>query len=148
MQLAAMFRADAVEHFGGVEGAGHGAGPAFAAENPAEQDGKDLVRVDEVAVLVGGADAVGVAVGAEAGVALVGDDCLAKRANMRLDGLGIDAGKERVDVAANLHVVDADAREDVGEDGAGPRRTWSRWQNFMPDLAIRSRSAKLSMALR
>ena len=74
--------------------------------------------VDEVAVLVGGADAVGIAVGAEAGMAAVGDDRLAESADVRLDGLGIDAGKQRVDVAADLHVVDAEAGEDIGEDGA------------------------------
>ncbi len=76
------FFADAVEHFGGVEGAGDGAGPAFVLEHPAEQHGVDFVRVDEVAVLVGGADAVGVAVGAEAGVAVVGDGRFAERADV------------------------------------------------------------------
>ena len=37
---------------------------------------------------------------------------------LRLDGLGIDAGKERIGIGANLDVVDADAVEDVGENGA------------------------------
>jgi hypothetical protein len=92
-ELAAVFLCDAIEHFGGVEGAGDGAGPAFALEHPAEQDGEDFVRVDEVAVLVGGADAVGVAVGAEAGLAAVGHDCLTQCADVRLDGLRIDSGK-------------------------------------------------------
>ncbi len=76
------------------------------------------MRVDEVAVLVGGADAVGVAVGAEAGLAVVGDDRFAEGADVRLDGLGIDAGKERIGIGANLDVSDADAGEDVGEDRA------------------------------
>ena len=117
-QFAAMLLADAVEHFGGVESSGYGAGPAFALEHPTEQDGEDLVRVDEIAVLVGGADAVCVAVGAEAGLAVVGHGCLAERADVRLDGLGVDAGEERVDVAANLDMGYADAGEDVGDDGA------------------------------
>src|SRR6202035_4414012 len=82
----------------------------------AQQNGEDLVRVDKVAILVGGADAVGVAVGAKAGVAVVGNHRLAQRANVRLDGLGVDAGEERIDVAADLHVIDTDPREDVGED--------------------------------
>ena len=67
-----------------------------------EQDGVDFVRVDEVAVLVGGADAVGVAVGAEAGVAVVGDGGFAEGADVRLDGLGIDAGKERIGIGADV----------------------------------------------
>jgi hypothetical protein len=80
-------------------------GQSFALEHPTEQHAEDLVRIDEVAVLVGGADAVGVAVGAQAGLAAVGHHRLAQGADVRLDGLGIDAGKERVGVAANLHVA-------------------------------------------
>ena len=55
------------------------------------------MRIDEVAMLVRRADAVGIAVGAEAGVAFVGDHRLAQRADVRLDRLGIDAGKQRID---------------------------------------------------
>ena len=108
-EFAAVLLADAVEHFGGIEGAGDGAGPAFAAQHPGEQDGEDLVRVDEVAVLVGSADAVGVAVGAEAGMAMVLDGCFAEGADVGLDGFGIDAGKERIGCGADGHVGHADA---------------------------------------
>jgi len=76
------------------------------------------MRIDKLSVLVGGADAVRVAVGAEAGVAAVGDNRLAEGADMRLDGLGVNARKEWVDVAANLHVSHANAGEDVRDDGA------------------------------
>ena len=74
VQLAAVPGGDTVEHFGGVEGAGDVAGPAFVLEQPLEDDGEDLVCVDDVAVFVNGADAVGVAIGDEAGVAVLGDD--------------------------------------------------------------------------
>ena len=117
-QLAAVFFADAIQHFCRIECARHGARPALAFEYPAEQNRKNLVWIDEVAVLVGRADAIGVPVGAEAGVALIRDDCFAKGANMWLDRLGIDAGKQRIDVTANLHVVDADAGEDIGDESA------------------------------
>ncbi len=60
------------------------------------------MRIDEVAVLVRGADAVGVAISAEAGVAFVRDAGIAERADVGLDGLRVDAGKERIDIAANL----------------------------------------------
>ena len=106
------------------------------------------MRVDEVAVLVRGANAVGIAVGAEAGMAAVGDNRFAQCADMRLDGLGIDAGKERIDVAADLHMIDADAGEDVGEDRAARAVHGVDGRTCMPDFAMRSRSAKLSMALR
>src|ERR1019366_8207436 len=101
-QFAAMFGGDAVEHPGGVECARDSTGPAFALEHPTEQHRKNLVGIDEFSVLVGGADAGGVAQGA----------------NVRLDRFRIDAGKKRIDVAANLHVIDADTRENVGEYGA------------------------------
>ena len=74
--------------------------------------------IDEVAVLVSGADAVRIAVGAKAGVAMVLDRRFAERANMRLDRLGVDLREKWVDVAANLHVIDADAGEDVGDESA------------------------------
>jgi hypothetical protein len=62
------------------------------------------VGIDEFAMLVDGADAVGVAIGTEAGLALVGDSGFAEGADVRLDRLGIDVGKERVGIGANLHV--------------------------------------------
>ena len=75
MQGAAILRGDTVEHLGGVEGTGDVAGPALAVEQPLEQDGEDLVRVDDVAMLIDRADAVGVSVGDEACIAFFGDDC-------------------------------------------------------------------------
>ncbi len=84
-------------------------------ERPAEQDAKDFVRIDEVPVLVGRADAVRVAVRAQASLAAVGDHRLAQGANVRLDGLGVNAGKERIHVAANLHVRHTQAGEDFGD---------------------------------
>ena len=115
-QLAAVFFADAVEHLGGVEGASDGAGPSLVLQHPTQQDGKDLVGIDEVAEFIRSADAVGIAIGAEARLAAVGDHRLAQRPNVRLDGLGVDAGKQRVLRATDLHVGHADAREDVGDD--------------------------------
>jgi hypothetical protein len=124
-ELAAVLLADAVEHLGGVEGAGDGAGPAFVLEHPTEQHGEDFVRVDEVAVLVGCADAVGVAVGAEAGLAAVGDGGFAEGADVRLDGLGVDAGKERVGLP-RICTWATPMRVKMSERMVPPRRTWSR----------------------
>ena len=117
-ELAAVLQADAVEHFGGVEGAGDGAGPVLVLQNPTEQHGVDFVGVDEVTKLVCRPDAVGVAVRAESGLAAVGNRGFAEGANVRLDGFGIDSGKERIGVGANLDVGHAERREDIGEDGA------------------------------
>ena len=104
---ASVAGADAVDHAGGVEGARDVAGPFLAREQPLEQHGEDLVRIDEVAVFVDGSDTVGIAVGDQAGVASVLDDGVLKSAHVRLDGLRIDAGEERVVLGANLDVVHA-----------------------------------------
>ena len=82
-ELAAVFQADAVEHFGGVEGARDGAGPIVVIlEHPTEQNGINFVGIDEVAILICRPDAVGVAVGAEAGLAVVGDGGFAEGADV------------------------------------------------------------------
>ena len=110
-----MLLADAVQHLGGVEGARNGARPVIVMlERPAQQDAVNFVRIDEVAMLVDGADAVRVAVGAEASLTAVGHHGLAQGANVRLDGFGIDARKSGICVAANLHVSHAKASKNIG----------------------------------
>ena len=110
-----MLGGDAIEHLGGVEGAGDAAGPAFVLEQPLKDDGEDLMGVHHVAVLVDGADAVGVAVGDEAGIAMLGDDATLGLGDVREDGFGIDPGKGGVDLVAHDHVRDAGAGKDAGE---------------------------------
>ena len=87
-------------------------------EHPTEQDRVNLVRIDEVPVLVGGTDAVRIAIRAQAGLAAVGHHSLAQRANVRLNRLGMDAAKERIGIGANLHVSHADAGKNIGDEGA------------------------------
>src|SRR6185437_1596671 len=118
VQFAAVLRGDAVEHFGGVEGAHHVARPALALQQPAQQDGVDLVRVHVAAVFGDRANAVGVAIGDEAAVALLAHHRLLRFAHVRLDGLGINAGKQRVHLGANLDKVDAALGEDAGQHSA------------------------------
>src|SRR3954462_12948855 len=62
VQLASVFFSDAVEHLRGGKGFHDIAWPAAALEEPAQQDGEDLVRVYEAAMLIAGADTVGVTV--------------------------------------------------------------------------------------
>ena len=116
VQLASVTRGDTVEHRRCVECAGHAAGPAFALQNPLQDDRVDFVRIDEIAVLVGGSNAVRIAIGDQAGVAFLRDDHVLAGADVGLDGLRIDAGKQRIGVGANLDVVDADPGEDAGKD--------------------------------
>ncbi len=76
------------------------------------------MRVDEAAVLSDGADAVGVAVGGKAGVTLLLDHRFLQRGDVRQNGLGIDAGEERIVLLANGHVLDAVLVEDAREHAA------------------------------
>src|SRR5271169_5232806 len=66
------------------------------------QHGESLMRIDEAAVAVDGADAVAVAVSAEAGVIFAGENSLTQRVDVGLDGLGVDAAEARVSSAANF----------------------------------------------
>src|SRR5271156_3962979 len=85
IEFAAMFSADAVDHAGGVEGAGDVAWPFLALQQPTQQDGEDLMRIDEVAVFVDRAKAIGVAIGDESRVAVVHDYRLLQGFDMRLN---------------------------------------------------------------
>jgi len=71
------------------------------------------VRIDEIPILVGRAYAVRIPIRTQAGVAAVGHHRLAEGADMGLDRLRIDARKQRIDVAANLYEIHADARKDA-----------------------------------
>jgi hypothetical protein len=112
------FCSDAVEHASGVKGARDIARPLFALEQPAQEDGVYLVRIDEIAVLIDGADAISVTIGREAGGAFVLDDGVLKGADMRLDRLGIDAGKKWIVLKTDLDVIDAELVEDAGKNAA------------------------------
>ena len=71
--FAAEFGGDLVDHFGGGESFGDVAGELAGSGEMPEQDGKNLVRGDEGAVAIDGADAVGVAIEAKAGVVFAVD---------------------------------------------------------------------------
>ena len=99
-----IFAGDAVEHAGGVEGAGDGAGPLLALEKPLQQHRETLVRVDEAAVLGDRADAVGVAVDRQAGAAFFAHHGVLEGFHVRRNRLRVDAGKQRIHLSANLQV--------------------------------------------
>ena len=71
------------------------------------------MRVNEAAVFSDGAEAVGIAIGRESGGALLADHGFLQQLDVRQDGLGIDAGEERIQFAANLDVIDAGLGEDA-----------------------------------
>jgi hypothetical protein len=107
VQLAPVLSGNAVEHARGVEGTHHLARPPLALEQPAQDDGVDLVRIHKAAILGHRTQAVGIAIGGEAGVALLLHHRFLKSRNVRKDGLRVDAGEKRIYIAANLDMLDA-----------------------------------------
>src|SRR5450755_2179857 len=102
VELAAEAVGNFVDELGYRKSLGDIAGEiAGAGEMPGEQ-GKKLVRIEEGAVAVDGADAVAVAVGAETGVEFSGEDGFAERLDVRLDGLGMCAAETGVAGGANF----------------------------------------------
>src|SRR3984957_5301496 len=116
--FAAEFRGDLVDHFGGGKSFGDFAGKLTGTGEMPEQDGENLVRIDERAIAIDCADAVGVAVEAKTRVVFSFDHGLAERGDVRLDGFGIHAAEERVAIGANLFAGDSVAAKETGEQAA------------------------------
>ena len=74
---------------------------------------KNLVRIDHIAMLIDRADAVGIAIRNQPRIALLRDNRLLRRLDMRQNRLGIDPRKRRIDLAANLHKRNPRLREDA-----------------------------------
>ncbi len=122
-QFAMVFAGDAVEHAGGVEGAGDGAGPLLALEKPLQQHRETLVRVDEAAVLGDRADAVGIAIDRQAGAALFAHHGVLEGFHVRQNRLRVDAGKQRIHLSANLQVRNSGLLEDARQHSPPGSRT-------------------------
>src|SRR3984957_10990125 len=116
--FAAEFGGDLVDHFGGGESFGDVAGEVARAGQMPEQDGENLVRGDEGAVAVDGADAVGVAIEAETSVVFAIDDGAAQGGDVRFDGFGIHAAEQRIAVGTNFFAGHVVAAEKFGEQAA------------------------------
>src|SRR5215469_13186551 len=96
VQFPAMLRRDPVDHSRGVESAYYVARPFLALQEPARENGKALMRIDEAPILRHGSDAVRVSVGCEPGVTLLLRDRRAQQLDVRLDRLGVNARKKRI----------------------------------------------------
>src|SRR5581483_907374 len=118
VQLAAILSGDAVEHAGGIEGTHHFARPLLAFQQPLQQHGVTLVRIDEAAVFGHCTDAIGVTVGRQSSLATLTQHGFLQHGDVRLNGLGIDTGKQRVQLAANLDMVDATLAENALENAS------------------------------
>ena len=118
VHFAAVFRADAIDHASGVEGANDFARPLLALQQPLEDDRENLVRVHEAAVFGDGTEAVGIAICGKPRGALLAHYRLLKQFDVRQDGLGINAREQRVQLATNFYVVDVGLGKDALEHAA------------------------------
>ena len=115
MKGAAEFGGDFIDQLGYGKGFGDVAREiASAGEVPDEQSEK-LMRIEEGAVAIDGADAVAVTVGAKSGVVFAGQHSIAQRLDVRFDGLGVRAAETRVVGAANFVAVNIVAGEKLAQ---------------------------------
>ena len=118
VQLASVLGGDAIHHAGGVEGAHHVARPLLAHQQPVQQNGHAFVRIDEAAVFGHRADAIGVAIGDQAGVTFFFHNRFLQQRDVRHDRLGIDAREERIHFLADGYVANAVLVEDFRQHAA------------------------------
>ncbi len=76
------------------------------------------MRIHQAAIFGDGADAVGIAIGGETGVTLVGNDRFLQAAQVRQNRLGIHSRKQWVDLTVNFQMIDAKFLEYACEDAA------------------------------
>ena len=116
--LAAEFRGDLIDHFRRGECLGYRAFEFARAGQMPQQDRENLVRIDEGAIAVHCADAVGVAIEREACVEFALHHGALQRCDVRLDRLRIHAAEERVARAANFFACDFVAAEKIAQQAA------------------------------
>src|SRR5260370_35450529 len=105
MDFAAMLGSDPVDHARGVECADDIAGPVFALQEPMQQNGENLVRVHKASVFGYRADAVGIAIGSQAGIASLAHHGLLQPGGVWLDGFGIDVGEQWIQFLADANMA-------------------------------------------
>ena len=115
VKFAAVLGGDAVKHAGGIEGAHHVSRPLLALQQPAQQHAEYLVRVHEAAIFGDRADAVGIAIGGQTGIAVLTDHGLLQESEVWLDGFRIDARKQRVYFLADRDERNATTLKDSGK---------------------------------
>ncbi len=115
MQLSAELCSEFVDQFCDRKSLGNVAGKVAGTGKLPNEQGKDLVRIYERAVAVDRADAIAIAVGAERGIIFPGAHRLPSGFYVRLDRLGMNAGKARIARSANLVAGDAVAGEQLAK---------------------------------
>src|SRR3954468_4931453 len=102
-----MFCGYAVKHPRGVERPHNFPRPLLATQQPFEQYREYFVRIHEAAVLCHCADPVGIAICRKAGMAMLTHHRFLQHAYVRLDRLGINFWKQRINFLPNRHKLDS-----------------------------------------
>src|SRR5437773_4199288 len=109
---------NAVEHLRSVEGANNFSRPLFSTQQPVEQDGENLVRVNKASVFGDGTDAVSVSVRRKAGMAALANNSFLQCANMRLNRLGVYHRKKRIKILSYRNELNSIFAENLGQHAA------------------------------
>src|SRR4029077_16452406 len=115
MDFAAMLCGDTVDHARGVECPDDIAGPLFALPEPTQQSGENLVRVHKASVFGYGADAVGIAIGSQAGIASLAYHRLVQQGRVCLSGVGRDVGEQWIQFLADGNMLNSSLAEPSGQ---------------------------------
>src|ERR1700681_4021824 len=105
VQLASMLGGNAVHHAGSVEGANHVARPLLANQEPVQKYRHALVRIDETTVFGDRANAIGVAIRRESGMAFLFYYRLLKHGDVGKNRLRINARKQWIHFLADCDVA-------------------------------------------
>ena len=115
VELAAVFGGELIDQLGDRKGLGNVAGKFSSANEVPNHKRENLVRVDEAAVAIDGADAVAIAIRSEARVIFPGQNRFAQRFDVRLDGLGMHASEKWIARTANFIAFHAISSKQFGE---------------------------------
>src|SRR5580704_2922771 len=119
MNAAAVARRDFIEQLGRGKSLGQIAADLPRACEMPEQDGKDLVRVDERPVGMHGSNAIAISIGGKSGIVAAAENGFAQCGDVRLDGFRVDAAEERIAGAANLIANDTMTPHQSNQQSAG-----------------------------
>src|SRR6202789_4356610 len=118
VQLPSIFGRDAINHLRSIEGPRHLTWPLLPLQKPVHQQTKNLVRINDVSMLIHSTDAIRIAICDQSRITFLRDDSLHCCLNMRHDRLRINPWKRWIYLASDLNERHTRLREDARDHAA------------------------------